>query len=165
MIKFLRIVSFLLLLFIAVMVFMFMPVSLALTVVALYIVYAILSSKSRMDTSSIQEALVDLLDAFKDDWNKPVGKMLSNSEIQSLEQMVMASLMMDPIRMRRANATEDKPKEDTITNKPENGSDTDIDKKPEDIDTDTTHGQISDESATVTSENEDKVKEAEKVTE
>ena len=165
MIKFLRIVSFLLLLFIAVMVFMFMPVSLALTVVALYIVYAILSSKSRMDTSNIQDALVDLLDAFKDDWNKPVGKMLSNSEMQNLEQMVMASLMMDRIRMRRAKATEDKPTEDTITNKPENGSDNDIDKKQEGIDTDTTQDQIPDELATVTSEDEDKVKEAEKVTE
>ena len=165
MIKFLRIVSFLLLLFIAVMVFMFMPVLLALTVVALYIVYAILSSKSRMDTSNIQDALVDLLDAFKDDWNKPVGKMLSNFEMQSLEQIVMANIMMDRLRMRVTKATEDKSKEDTITNKPENGSDTDIDKKQEGIDTDTTHGPIPDESATVTSENEDKVKEAEKVTE
>ena len=165
MIKFLRIVSFLLLLFIAVMVFMFMPVSLAITVVALYIVYAILSSKSRMDTSNIQDALVDLLDAFKDDWNKPVGKMLSNSEMQNLEQMVMASLMMDRIRMRRAKATEDKPKEDTITNKPESGSDTDIDKKPEGTDTDTTDGPIPDKSFRLTSGDEDKVKEAEKVTE
>ena len=165
MIKFLRIVSFLLLLFIAVMVFMFMPVSLAITVVALYIVYAILSSKSRMDTSNIQDALVDLLDAFKDDWNKPVGKMLSNSEMQNIEQMVMASLMMDRIRMRRAKATEDKPKEDTITNKPESGSDNDIDKKQEGTDTDTTDGPIPDKSFRLTSGDEDKVKEAEKVTE
>ena len=130
MIKFLRIVSLLLLLFIAVMVFMFMPMFWALMIVALYIVYAILSSKSRMDTSNIQDALVDLLDAFKDDWNKPVGRRSILDE-ETIKQMITSSLMMERLIANRvkakaeANATAKEnivqnDGEDIVNNKSEN---------------------------------------------